>query len=272
MNVKIVRLRRHAAEWGDYSVPIQERKYVPFNRGDSEPTTVRELYERISGCLKRVDFQLYDRNYTRWVHGTDVADLGKMPERKYPPLTRVYSEKFDRARAVEGLKSQRETVEHMLREYESFPPNYPGGYSTLRLEYPVHLGALSGEVANGKRTISGWMRDGHPNRFMERHGVKKPAALRKAWGVYAARKLAPVDEQYVSELAVLLRERGASIDREPDARAIARTLRPYLLGSATAPAPDLTLFGAYEGALARNGLQINGQRRLLEQLDVGGPQ
>jgi hypothetical protein len=268
--IKVFRLRRAADEWGDYKVPIEQRKYVPF-KGRGEPTTVPDLHARVEECYKAVDYQLFDHNYIRWVRGDDVPNLGKKPEKRFPSLSRIYSEKFHAARTAEGLNSQRETVEFLLAEYERFPPGFPGGYSALRLEYPVHLEALSREATSGKRTVSVWMRDGYPNRFLERRGVKNPPSLRKAWGAYAARKLAPLDEQYASELTVLLRKRGADVGRDPDARAIARTLRPYLMASATSPAPDLTLAGAYEGALKRSGLEINGQRRLLEQLDYGGP-
>lgn len=268
--IKIWRLRRVAEEWGNYKIPIQERRYVPFQRR-AEPTTIPELHARISGCFKGgVDYQLFDRNYTRWVHGSDVQDLGKKPRKQFPSLTRVYNEKFDKARAVEGLNSQRETVEFLLAEYEAFPPGAES-YSSLRLEFPVHLDALKGEVQARKKSVSEWMRDGFPNRFLERRGVKNPAALRRTWGEYAAHKLAPLDHGYAAELTELLRARGRELGREPDARAIARTIQPYLAECALSAAPDLTLVGSYEGALKRNGLEVNGQRRLLELLDAGGP-
>lgn len=268
--IKVVRLRRAADQWGDYKVPIEQRKYVPFKKG-SEPTTLPDLHARISDCYKAVDYQLFDRNYVRWVRGDDVPGLGKRPEKQFPSLSRIYSEKFHKARTAEGLNSQRETVEFLLAEYESWPPGFPEGYSTLRIEYPVHLDAMTTAVHEGTKSVSGWMREGFPNHFLEKRGVKNAAALRRTWGAYAAHKLAPLDQLYGSELAELLRERGKALGREPDARAIVRTIRPYIADCCTAPAMDATLSTAYEGALSRNGLHINGHRRLLEQLDVGGP-
>jgi hypothetical protein len=267
MNVKIVRLRRAAEEWGDYDVPIQERRYVPFNRRSAEPTTVPALHERIAGCLKRVDYQLYDRNYIRWVHGTDVAKLGKEPEKRYPPLTRVYNEKFDRVRTVEELASQRETVEFLLAEYEAFPPSYPGGYSALRLEYPVHLEKLDGRVERGRSTVSEWLREGFPNRFLAKKGVNA-LAVRRDWGAFAARKLAPIDGAYASGLRDVLVRRGRELGCEREARAVAALVKPYALrscpGDAVEPLPRL-----YETALASKGVSLNGERGLLEQLDCG---
>lgn len=268
--IKVFRLRRAADEWGNYKVPIQQRKYVPFKKR-AEPTTLPDLHARISDCYKAVDYQLFDRNYIRWVRGDEVPDLGKRPEKQFPSLSRIYSGKFHNARVAEGLNSQRETVEFLLNEYEGWPQGFPGGYSTLRIEYPVHLDALCGAVDAGKKSVSDWMHEGFPNHFLEKRGVKNAAALRRTWGAYAAHKLAPLDQQYGSELVEVLRDRGRALGREPDARAIGRTLRPYLMANCAAPAMDSTLATAYEGALARNGLQINGQHRLLEQLDYGGP-
>lgn len=264
--IKVVRLRRAADEWGNYEVPVGQRKYVPFSR-DGEPTTVPDLHARIGDDYKAVDYQLFDRNYIRWVRGPDVANLGKKPEKQFPSLSRIYSSKFHAARTAESLNSQRETVEFLLAEYERWPPG--SNYSALRIEYPVHLNALRPTVDAGEKTVSTWMQQAFPNHFLQKRGVSSPAGLRRTWGAYAAHKLAPLDQQYTSELASILRDRGRALDREPDARAIARTIQPYVASVCAAPAMDKTLTDVYESALRRRGLHINGQRRLLQRLDTG---
>lgn len=264
--IKVMRLRRTADEWGQYKTPIQERRYVPF-KGKREPAKLSEIHERVASCYRAVDFQVWDRNYVRWVRGDDVPHLGERPEKKFPSLSRIYSSQFHSARVAEGLNSQRETVEFLLAEYERWPP-IPGGYSGLRIEYPVHLEALASQVRAGRRTVSQFMHAGFPNTFLERKGVSSATALRREWGAYAAHKLAPLDQQYVDELANLLRERGRVLGTEREARSVARTLKPYLLSECTRPELAQTLAGAYENALAQKGLRMNGEAHMLAELDA----
>lgn len=252
-----MRVRRAADEWGNYNVPIEQRKYTPFS-GRGEPTTLPDLHGKVGNCYKAIDYQLFDRNYIRWVRGDDVADLGKKPEKKFPSLSRIYSEKFHKARAAEGLASQRETVEFLLAEYENWPPGFT--YSDLRLEYPVHLARLDAEVHDGTKTPTGWMREAFPNRYLARQGVRNPVGLRRVWGLHAAHKLAPFDHAYVTGLREVLVERGRQLGLEREARDLARAATPKLLDlCTTASAVDFSLTTLFREPEVYRRSRLNGQ-------------
>lgn len=174
-----------------------------------------------------------------------------------PTVSRAWNSNFERIRVAERLKSQRRVMDKLREEYEWFDA-FPAGYSQLRLGYAAHLDVLEEQFARGLRSVSDYMVQSYVNNFLMKRGVKDPRALRRDYGHYAARKLAPMDYAFGESVRAAIIQRGEKTGLLKQAHEVARHVVPRLAAMAPTVAPlDYRLDHVYRNSvecLASDGL------------------
>jgi hypothetical protein len=94
---------------------------------------------------------------------------------------------------AERLQSSKQAFEILLREYDDFPPGYPGGYSQFRIDYRNHLKELAKDTS---LDLSSFVMRALPSSFLERLDSGAGFTSRANHGFYGVRKFRPIDEEF----------------------------------------------------------------------------